>query len=273
MIIAIDVGNTNIVLGCLDSKRTYFTARLSTDVKKTSDEYALMIRSLFSLHGVDRHAIEGAIISSVVPPLSLPLQQAICLVTGKTALIVSSGLKTGLNILMENPAALGADLVVDAVAASAKYPKPIFVFDMGTATTLSVIDKKGNYIGGMIIPGPVISMNALANHASQLSHVDLEAPSKLIGNNTKDCMRSGAVYGHAAMVDGLIDRAEEEIGTKATVVATGGVAPIIIAECKHKIILDDTLMLQGLLLLYQKNSRKPEPRRGAAEKRVPQKKG
>lgn len=263
MILAVDVGNTNIVLGCLDSQNTYFTARLSTDAKKTSDEYALMIRNLFSLHNIDRHTIEGAIISSVVPQLSLPLQQAICLVTGKTALIVSSGLKTGLNILMENPATLGADLVVDAVAASAKYPKPILVFDMGTATTLSVIDKKGNYIGGMIIPGPVISMNALANHASQLAHIDLEAPPKLIGNNTKDCMRSGAVYGHAAMIDGLIDRAEDEIGMKACVVATGGVAPIIVAQCQHKIHLDNMLMLKGLLLLYQKNTKKTEGRRTA----------
>lgn len=255
MIIAIDVGNTNIVLGCLDSEYTYFTARLSTDVQKTSDEYALMIRNLFHLHGIDRHGVEGAIISSVVPALSVPLQEAVRLVTGKIALIVGSGLKTGLNIRMDNPATLGADLVVDAVAALAEYPKPIFVFDMGTATTLSVIDERGSYIGGMIMPGPVVSLNALANNASQLSHVDLETPQKIIGQNTKDCMRSGAVYGHAAMVDGVIDRAEEELSMKATVVATGGVAPVIVAQCQHKIILDNTLMLKGLLILYRKNTK------------------
>ncbi|WOC31704.1 MULTISPECIES: type III pantothenate kinase [Caproicibacterium] len=255
MIIAIDVGNTNIVLGCLDSEYTYFTARLSTDVQKTSDEYALMIRNLFHLHGIDRHGVEGAIISSVVPALSVPLQEAVRLVTGKIALIVSSGLKTGLNIRMDNPATLGADLVVDAVAALAAYPKPIFIFDMGTATTLSVIDEKGSYIGGMIMSGPVVALNALANNASQLSHVDLDTPQRMIGQNTKDCMRSGAVYGHAAMIDGVIDRAEEELGAKATVVATGGVAPTIVAQCRHSIILDDTLMLKGLLILYRKNTK------------------
>ena len=255
MIIAIDVGNTNIVLGCLDSEHTYFTARLSTDVKKTSDEYALMIRNLFHLHGRDRHGVEGAIISSVVPALSVPLQEAVRLVTGKVALIVSSGLKTGLNIRMDNPATLGADLVVDAVAALAEYPKPIFIFDMGTATTMSVIDEKGGYIGGMIMPGPVVSLNALANNASQLAHVDLDTPEKMIGQNTKDCMRSGAVYGHAAMIDGVIDRAEEELGLHATVVATGGVAPVIVAQCRHKIVLDDMLMLKGLLILYHKNAK------------------
>lgn len=256
MIIAIDVGNTNIVLGCLDDARLYFTARLSTDAKKTSDEYALMIRSLFHLHGIDRHGVEGAIISSVVPALSVPLQEAVRLVTGQTALIVGAGVKTGLNIQMDNPATLGADLVVDAVAASAEYPKPIFVFDMGTATTLSVIDEKGSYVGGMIIPGPVVSMDALSTKASQLSRIDLETPERIIGKNTKDCMRSGAVYGHAAMIDGIIDRAQEELGFQATVVATGGVASVIVSQCKHKIILDDALMLKGLLILYHKNVKK-----------------
>ncbi|MCH4239324.1 MAG: type III pantothenate kinase [Oscillospiraceae bacterium] len=256
MIIAIDVGNTNIVLGCLDDARLYFTARLSTDAKKTSDEYALMIRNLFHLHGIDRHGVEGAIISSVVPALSVPLQEAVRLVTGQTALIVGAGVKTGLNIQMDNPATLGADLVVDAVAASAEYPKPIFVFDMGTATTLSVIDEKGSYVGGMIIPGPIVSMDALSTKASQLSRIDLETPEKIIGKNTKDCMRSGAVYGHAAMIDGIIDRAQEELGFQATVVATGGVAPVIVSQCKHKIILDDALMLKGLLILYHKNVKK-----------------
>ena len=256
MILAIDVGNTNIVLGCLDSQKIYFTARLSTDVKKTSDEYALMIRNLFHLHEIDRHGVEGAIISSVVPALSIPLQEAIRLVTGKTALLVGSGLKTGLNLQMDDPATVGADLVVDSVAASERYPKPIFIFDLGTATTLSVVDPKGNYIGGMIIPGPVVAMNALSTQASQLSHIDLETPAKIIGKNTKDCMRSGAVYGHAALIDGVIDRAEEELGYKAaTVVATGGIAPTIIAQCKHKILLDCNLMLRGLLILYHKNAK------------------
>lgn len=255
MIVAIDVGNSNIVLGCLDEARTYFTARLSTDIKKTSDEYALMIRNLFHLHGIDRHGVEGGIISSVVPALSQPLQEAVRLVTGRSSLIVGSGVRTGLNIQMDNPAQLGADLVVDAVAACAKYPKPILIIDMGTATTLSVIDAHGNYLGGPIMPGPIVALNALASKASQLFHVSLEEPTHVIGKNTKECMKAGAVFGHAAMIDGMIDRAETELGMPAaTVVATGGVASVIIPHCRRKIILDDTLMLRGLMILFRKNN-------------------
>lgn len=254
MIVAIDVGNTNIVLGCLDQERVYFTARLSTDRNKTSDEYALMIRNLFHLHGLDRHGVEGGIISSVVPVLSQPLQEAVRLVTGKMSLIVGSGLKTGLNILMDNPVQLGADRVVDSVAASAQYEKPIFIFDMGTATTLSIVDANGCYVGGAIMPGAVISIDALATRASQLSHVNLQAPRHLIGKNTEDCMRSGGVFGHAAMVDGMIERAQAELGRPGTVVATGGVANVIVPNCRHKIILDPNLMLKGLCILYYKNN-------------------
>ena len=254
MIIAIDVGNSNIVLGCLDEERVYFTARLSTDTKKTSDEYALMIRNLFHLHGLDRHAVEGGIISSVVPALSLPLKEAVRLVTGKSSLIVGSGVNTRSSVQMDNPAQLGADLVVDAVAASAKYPKPIFIIDMGTATTISVVDAAGNYVGGMIMPGLVVSVTALASRASQLPHISLDPPFHAIGKNTKECMKAGAVYGHAAMIDGAIDRIEEELGMPAaTIVATGGVSPVVVPQCRRKILLDDDLLLRGLLILFRKN--------------------
>ena len=254
MILAIDVGNSNIVLGCIDKENTYFTARLSTDPKKTSDEYALMIRNLFHLHGLDRHGVEGAIISSVVPALSQPLQEAVRLVTGKSSLIVGSGVKTGLNIKMDNPAQVGADLIVDSVAACAKYAKPILIIDMGTATTMCVVDAHGNYLGGLIMPGPIVALNALAARASQLSHVSLEAPPHVIGKNTTDCMKAGAVFGHAAMIDGVIDRVEEELGMPAgTVVATGGLAHIVVPNCRRKIVLDENLMLHGLLILDDKN--------------------
>ncbi|MGW8114139.1 type III pantothenate kinase [Caproicibacterium sp. NSD3] len=253
MIVAIDVGNTNIVLGCMDAEKIYFTARLSTDASKTADEYALMIRTLFEMHGVERHEPEGGIISSVVPALSAALQEAVRKVCGKVPLLVGSGLKTGLNILMDNPAQLGADLVTEAVAASAEYPKPIIIFDVGTATTMCVVDANGSYIGGMIIPGPVVSLESLAAHASQLSHVSLEVPQRLIGKNTKECMQSGIVFSNAAMIDGIIDRVEAELKEQATIVATGGVAGVIIPFCNRRVILDDNLMLKGLWILYQKN--------------------
>ena len=197
--------------------------------------------------------IEGGIISSVVPELSVALQEAVKIVTGKDAMIVGSGLKTGLNIMIDNPAQLGSDLVVDAVAACAEHKKPILIFDMGTATTLSVIDDVGNYIGGMIIPGIRLATEALSKQTSQLPHISLETPKKIMGTNTIDCMKSGAVFGNAAMLDGIIERVEEELGQKATVVATGGLTSCVVPHCKHKIICDKDLLLKGLFVIYNKN--------------------
>ena len=169
--------------------------------------------------------------------------------------MVGSGLKTGLNILIDNPAQLGSDLVVDAVAAIAAYPKPIMIFDMGTATTLSVIDSKGNYLGGMIIPGISLALEALSSRTSQLPRIRLDTPKKLIGSNTIDCMKSGTIYGNASMLDGIIDRVEKELGESPTVVATGGLSRSIVPYCERKIICDDNLMLKGLFILYQKNQK------------------
>lgn len=253
MILAIDVGNTNIVLGCMSDSEIAFTARISTDREKTADEYAVLLRNLFLLRHFEAKTIEGAIISSVVPELSTVLQKAVEEACGPTALIVGSGIKTGLNILIDNPAQLGSDLVVDAVAASMLYPKPILIFDMGTATTLSVVDANGNYIGGMIIPGIRIAMDALSHRTAQLQHIRLEAPEKLIGTNTIDCMKSGAIFASAAMLDGIIARAEEELGRPATAVATGGLMHCIVPYCRRKIFCDDDLMLKGLYIIYRKN--------------------
>ncbi len=256
MIIAIDVGNTNIVLGCLNSQTSiHFTARMSTDRFKTSDEYAVAIKQILELNHADLSKIEGGIISSVVPALSTVLQDAIEKITGHRPLVVGSGLKTGLNILIDNPAQLGSDLVVDAVAAIAAYPKPIMIFDMGTATTLSVIDSKGNYLGGMIIPGISLALEALSSRTSQLPRIRLDTPKKLIGSNTIDCMKSGTIYGNASMLDGIIDRVEKELGESPTVVATGGLSRSIVPYCERKIICDDNLMLKGLFILYQKNQK------------------
>ncbi|HIS67934.1 MAG TPA: type III pantothenate kinase [Candidatus Gallacutalibacter stercoravium] len=253
MILAIDVGNSNIVLGCIDGEKLYFTARVATNRSKTSDEYAVIIKSMLELNGMQLSNIEGGIISSVVPAVTVALKGALRLLLGKEPMVVGAGIKTGLNILIDNPGQLGSDLVVDAVAALAEYPRPILIFDLGTATTLSVVDDKGSYLGGMIIPGVTVSLEALSSGTSQLPHISLEDPKRVVGTNTVDCMKSGIIYGNAAMLDGIVDRVEQELGQKATTVATGGLARVIVPYCQRNIICDDNLMLKGLRIIYQKN--------------------
>jgi type III pantothenate kinase len=254
MILAVDAGNTNIVLGCMAGDAIRFTARVRTDRAKTEDEYALIFRNLFDLHQVERHGLDGAILSCVVSELTDVLRTAIETVIKKRPFVVGAGLKTGLNIKIDNPATLGADLVVDAVAALAKYPKPLAIFDMGTANTMSVIDSRGQFLGGAIMAGPRLAVDMLSTRTSQLPHIELDAPPRVIGSNTIECMQSGAIYGHAAMIDGLIGRVEAELGEPlAAVVATGGLSARIIPFCQRKIILDEALMLQGLRIIYEKN--------------------
>lgn len=256
MILAIDAGNTNIVLGCMMEDSIRFTARVRTDKAKTEDEYALIFRNLFDLHQVDRHNVEGAILSCVVSELTDVLCRAVETVTKCRPLVVGAGLKTGLNIKIDDPAQLGADLVVDAVAALAKYPKPLAVFDMGTANTMSVIDGKGQFLGGAIMAGPRLAVDMLSTRTSQLPSIELEAPSRVIGRSTIQCMQSGAIYGHAAMIDGLLERVEEELGEPlASVVATGGLSSRIVPFCRRRIAVEENLMLEGLRIIYGKNRR------------------
>lgn len=253
MILAIDIGNTNVVMGCIDEERTHFIVRLSTDKKKTDLEYAIQLKNILELYNVQPGQLKGSIISSVVPQLTDLMKSAAERVTGKEAKVVGPGLKTGLNILTDHPAQTGSDLIVDAVAAIAEYPVPLVIIDMGTATTISVVNEKRNYIGGMILPGIRSAMDSLVANAAQLSQVSLDVPKKLIGSNTKECMQSGAIYGNAALLDGMIDRIEADLGQKVTVVATGGLAKKIIPHCTRKIILEDDLLLKGLLIIYNKN--------------------
>lgn len=255
MILAIDAGNTHIVLGCLDGENTLFTARLSTDRNKTADEYALMFRSLFDLHQVDRKGLEGAILASVVSELTGALRSAAKIVTHHDPIVVGAGIKTGVNIKIDDPGQLGADLVVGAVAATARYPKPLIIFDMGTANTMSVIDREGRFLGGAIVAGLRLSVDALSSGTSQLPRIQLAVPPKVVCSNTVECMQSGALYGHAAMLDGLIDRVEAELGEPmASVIATGGLAPLVVPLCRREITVEEDLMLQGLKLIYDKNS-------------------
>ena len=253
MILAIDIGNTNIVIGCIKDDKILFTERMSTDSNKTVLEYAIGFKTVLELYHIHTEDLTGSIISSVVPPVTNTVRKALHKITHHQAMIVGPGIRPGLNILTDNPAVTGSDLIVGAVAAIHEYPVPLIIFDFGTATTASVVDRKKNYIGGMIIPGIRVSLDGLASHASQLSRISLDAPKKIIGTNTADCMKSGLLYGNAAMLDGIVDRMEEELGEPATVLATGGLASLIVPLCKKNIILDDDLLLRGLNLIYKKN--------------------
>ncbi|HIX63666.1 MAG TPA: type III pantothenate kinase [Candidatus Mediterraneibacter colneyensis] len=253
MILAIDIGNTNIVIGCIDGDECLFVERLSTVRTKTELEYAIDIKSVLDIYHIKRSDLEGGIISSVVPQITTVAKLAVEKILKREVLVVGAGIRTGLNIRIDNPAQLGSDLVVDSVAALAEYPAPLLIFDMGTANTVCVIDRDKNYIGGMIYPGIGVSLDSLTANASQLGGISLEAPEHIIGKNTADCMKSGAIYSSAAAIDGIIDRLSEELEGDVTVIATGGLAGKIIPYCRRKVILDDNLLLKGLAVIYRKN--------------------
>ena len=256
MLLAIDIGNSNVVIGCLNEKNeTIKQFRMVTDLKKTDDEYAAGIKAILDYNGLPSDGFEGAIICSVVPPLTEIFRNAVENITGCRALTVGAGIKTGLNIMIENPATLGSDIVAASVAAMADFPLPVMVFDMGTATTITVVDKGNRFIGGAIVPGVALSMNALSAGTSLLQKVPIEAPQKCISSTTTECMQSGAVYGNAAMLDGMIDRFEEELCCKCSLVATGGIAAKIVPHCRHSIVYDENLLLRGLGIIYRKNKR------------------
>lgn len=253
MILTLDMGNSNIVVGGIDENKLYFEERITTDHRKTSLEYAIMLKNILEINKVKRSDIEGAIMSSVVPPLNAPLSSAVKKITGKKPMLVGSGMKTGINIKVDNPKSVGGDRIVAAVAAVAQFEGPIIVIDMGTATTLDVVDKGGGYIGGVILPGVKVSLNALVGNTAQLPQINLDTPKRVIGKNTVECMQNGIMFGNASMIDGLIDRVEEELGEKCTLVATGGMSRFITPLCRHKITYIPDLLLRGLLILYRQN--------------------
>ena len=251
MLLAVDVGNTNIVLGVIDGEELVSSGRVSTNIYETADECAMKIYSFLNLH--NNIQIDGAIISSVVPALVTTLKKAIYTVCKVNAIVVGPGIKTGLSIKIDDPAQLGADLVVGAVAAKEKYPQPTIIFDLGTATTGSVLDKDGNFLGGTITTGVKTSINALTAGAALLPQIDITAPKKIIGTNSIESMQSGCVIGTACMLDGLIDKFEQELGEKATVVVTGGLGKSIAKNCSHDMIIDENLLIDGLRIIYNKN--------------------
>lgn len=253
MILAVDIGNSNIVLGCFEGEEILFIERLSTNLQATTLEYTIMIKNILELNGFNDFSFQGGIISSVVPSVTLAVKAAMERLTDHRVMVVGPGIKTGLKILLDNPAQLGSDRVADAVAAINNYQAPIIIVDMGTATTISVIDHDKNFLGGMILPGLRASLDSLTNRTSQLPNISLVPPKKIIGSNTIDCMKSGIINGTASSIDGIIDRIEDELGEKCTVISTGGVSQTIIPFCKKEIILDDQLLLKGLVIIYNKN--------------------
>ena len=253
MLLAIDIGNTNITLGGYDNGILAFTARIATDSKYTSDQYAATIKNVLTLYGQSEDNIEDCIIASVVPRVGTAVSGAVSRLCNIVPLVIGPGVKTGLNIKIDNPAQLGADLVVGAVGAIAEYTLPCVIIDMGTATTISVIDSNGVFLGGTISAGINLTIKALCENTAQLPSIDIDAPRSVIGRNTVDSMKSGIVYGTAAMIDGLLDRIATELGETPTVVATGGLSREIVSFCKSSIIYNENLLLDGLKEIYNKN--------------------
>ena len=255
MLLAVDIGNTNIKFGIFDRDVLIRTLTISCNKNKTADEYGVELYSLIRVMGIHRTDFDGCIISSVVPVVTARIRAAVMDLLGIESLVVGPGIKTGLNIRIEDPSQLGADLVVACVSANAKYPAPCIVISMGTATVMCVIDKNRSMLGGPIAPGVMVSLNALTGNAALLYSVSLDAPESVIGNNTDRSIRSGVVWGTVCMIDGMIDRIEKELDEKCSVVATVGMAKTIIKHCAHEITVQDDLIMQGLKLIFDRNQK------------------
>ncbi len=253
MLLTIDIGNTNITLGAYENDVLTVTSRLATVPGTTADQYSIAIKNALELHGKNYKDVEDCIISSVVPAVGNSIKNAVSTLCGIVPIEVGPGIKTGINIKIDNPAQLGADLVAGAVGAIKEYTLPCVIIDMGTATTISVVDKNGVFIGVIIAAGVKLTLKALAQNTAQLSDINISAPKNVIGTNTNDSMRSGLVFGTAAMLDGLIDRIINEIGEIPTVVATGGLSKDIIELCRNDIIYNENLLLDGLREIYELN--------------------
>ena len=253
MLLAIDIGNTNILIGGIRDDQIVFKARIATDRTRTSDQYGVEIKNMIEAFGGHLSEITDCIISSVVPPVFNSVRTGVIKIIGKQPMVVGPGLKTGLNIHVDVPSQVGSDRIVIAVAALAEYKAPLILIDMGTATTIEVVEPENVYLGGVIFPGVRVSLDALTSRAAQLTGISLDQPRQVIGKNTVDCMRSGTMYGNAAMIDGLVDRIEEELGHSSTLIATGGLAQFITPLCKREIIVEKDLLLKGLNIIYKKN--------------------
>ncbi|KXB93140.1 type III pantothenate kinase [Megasphaera hutchinsoni] len=253
MLLVIDVGNTNIVLGVFQGEELLDHWRLSTERLRTTDEYGVLIRNLFYLNGVNADAIDAIIISSVVPPVMPTLERMCQRYFGLVPLVIGPGVKTGMDIKYDNPREVGADRIVNAVGAYHKYGGPVIIIDFGTATTFCAVDKKGNYLGGAICPGIGISTEALVQRTAKLPRIEIKRTPRVICRNTVESMQAGVFYGFVGQVDGLISRIREELGAKAKVVATGGLAVVIAPATKSIDVVEPLLTLEGLRVIYERN--------------------
>jgi type III pantothenate kinase len=253
MLLVIDIGNTNIVLGVYREEELAACWRLATDVHKMADEYIVLLNSLFSNEGLSKSEVKGSAISCVVPPL-LPVFQEVCRKHLQVEpLVVGPGIKTGVRILIDNPRELGADRIVNAIAVRRLYGTPAIVIDFGTATTFDVVSREGDYLGGAIAPGIGISAEALYREAAQLPRIELAIPKKVIGKNTVTSMQSGVLFGYVALVEGMVERIVEELGEETKVIATGGLAGVIAREASIIQVVNPNLTLEGLRLIYEMN--------------------
>ena len=255
MLLCTDVGNTHIKLALYENDKIILKLRVATDSKKTEDEFAANLYGVFLINNVDIKKLDGSIISSVVPKITMPFCKAIKKLTGINTIVVGPGVKSGLDLRIDNPASLGADLLCMCVAAKELYPCPAIVIGLGTATTIVYLNENKCYCGGAITAGVNISLDALTTGGALLPSVDLDPPKKSICTNTDDCIKSGIIFGTACMLDGMIDRFNEEAGVSSTVIATGGLAPSIVGNCKNDIIINDELVLEGLKIIYNKNKK------------------
>ena len=253
MLLAIDIGNSNISIGCIREDEICLEVRIATDRARTSDQYGVEIKSMLEANGVRKEDIRDCIISSVVPPVFNSVWAGVYKIIGRRPLVVDASMDTGLELCLDMPSQAGADRIVVAVAALERHEAPLIIIDMGTATTMEVVEPGARYMGGVIIPGLRISLDALTSRTAQLPAISLGRPGRVVATNTAECMRSGILYGSASMLDGMIDRMEEELGHSSTVVATGGLAPFVTPLCRHEIILEPELLLRGLNALYKRN--------------------
>lgn len=252
MLLAIDVGNTNIVYGLFDGPKLVHQFRVETSRGRTADEYAVILRQLLAMKEIQPGDVSAAIIASVVPALTDPMIDLVRRAFGREALVVGPGIRTGMAILYENPREVGADRIVNGVAAYERFKSGLVVVDFGTATTFDCVSPKGEYLGGVICPGVQISADALFARAAKLPRVEIAKPPKVVGRNTQHSMQSGIVYGYVGLVDGLVDRLIEEMGFPCAVVATGGLARLIAPLSRTIKDVDDDLTLTGLRILYER---------------------
>lgn len=254
MLLAVDIGNTNIVFGLYEGHSLAHTFRVSTDRARTEDEYGVLLRALFSLHSLEASRVGACIIASVVPPLTNVLTHAIRTAFAREPLVVGPGLKTGMPVLYENPHEVGADRIVNGVAAYERFKQGVIVVDFGTATTFDCITPKGEYLGGVIVPGVQVALDGLLGRAAKLKPIEIAQPPRVLGRNTTHALQSGIVHGNAAMADGLIERLEAELGFDCAIIATGGLAPLIARHTKKIREIDPNLTLEGLRIIHERNA-------------------